>query len=180
MDPPRWKRLVYTIGHSTRPIEELVAVLRSFAVTTLDIRTVPRSRHNPQFDSDALGPRLAEAGSRYVRVPELGGLRKRRPGSVNTAWRNASFQGYADHMQTSEFEAGLARLSAIDGVIALVCAEAVPWRCHRSLVADALTVRGADVRHIVGDRASPHRLTPFAHVDGWRVTYPADADHPPA
>jgi uncharacterized protein (DUF488 family) len=169
---------IYTVGHSTRTFEELVALLRAFEVTTLvDIRTVPRSRHNPQFDRDALRARLRARRIRYVHLPALGGLRHARKDSSNTAWRNASFRGYADYMQTEDFEAGLEALRALaaDGRAALLCAEAVPWRCHRSLVADALTARGAHVEHITSARrATPHRLTPFARVEGARVTYPGD------
>lgn len=165
---------VLTIGHSTKSLDELVAGLRLFGATVLvDIRTVPRSRHNPQFNTDTIAAPLADAGLGYVAIGELGGLRKRRKDSVNTAWRNKSFQGYADHMGTDEFAEGLAKLREVEGVPALMCAEAVPWRCHRSLVADALTVRGADVRHIIGEKASPHKLTSFAVVDGTSITYPA-------
>lgn len=174
----RWRDArVYTVGHSTRSIDELVALLRAFDVSTLvDVRTVPRSRHNPQFESAALKASLRARRIRYVHVPELGGLRHARKGSVNLGWRNASFRGYADHMLTEEFEAGLAKVRALvaRGPLALMCAEAVPWRCHRSLIADALTVRGARVEHITSrTRASPHRLTPFAKVVGKRLVYPA-------
>lgn len=169
---------IYTVGHSTRTLDELVALLRAFEVSVLaDIRTIPRSRHNPQFDRDALRSALRSRRLRYVHLPELGGLRRARADSPNTAWRNASFRGFADHMQGPEFEAGLAKLRALAsaGVVAVMCAEAVPWRCHRSLVADALTARGAEVAHITGaGRAAPHRVTAFARVDGTRVTYPGD------
>jgi uncharacterized protein (DUF488 family) len=168
---------VHTIGHSNRPLRELIDLLQSFEIVTLaDIRTIPRSRHNPQFNADALCESLREHGIRYVRVQELGGLRRARAGSQNTAWRNASFRGYADHMQSDEFEQGLSKLHELAGAgpIAIMCAEAVPWRCHRSLVADALLVRGAEVSHILGvKRASSHRLTDFARVDGERVWYPS-------
>ena len=169
---------VYTVGHSTRTLDELVAILRAFDITVLvDIRTVPRSRHNPQFNRDELRRALHARRLRYVHLPELGGLRRARADSPNTAWRNASFRGYADHMLTPEFEAGLEKLRALtaDRAVALMCAEAVPWRCHRFLVADALTARGAHVEHITGARrASSHRVTPFARIDGTRVTYPGD------
>ena len=175
---------LYTVGHSTRSLDELVELLRAFGISLLvDIRTVPRSRRNPQFNIDALPGALADLGLDYVHLPRLGGLRRVRGDSVNTAWRNASFQGYADHMQSEEFEAGLAELHghlvdpARRGPGALMCAEAVPWRCHRSLVADALAARGAEVQHILSTkRAQPHRMTPFARVDGERVTYPGQAD----
>lgn len=168
---------IHTIGHSTRSIEELVALLRAAGVKVVaDIRTIPRSRHNPQYDRGALGRALRSRRIRYVHLPALGGLRHARKGSPNTGWRNASFRGFADYMLTDEFEAGLAELRALaPSGVAVMCAEAVPWRCHRSLVADALTVRGAAVEHIVGaGRPSLHRLTPFARVDGTRVTYPGE------
>lgn len=168
---------IYTAGHSTRSVDELAALLRPFDIATVaDIRTAPRSRRNPQFNSDALGPALRARKIHYVHVPELGGLRHPRPGSTNAGWRNPSFRGYADYMQSQGFEAGLARLGELTagGPIALMCAEAVPWRCHRSLVADALAVRGAEVEHIISGagKSMPHRLTDFAEVHGTRVTYP--------
>jgi len=172
-----WSGLrVHTIGHSTRSLDELIACLTSFAITDLvDIRTIPRSRRNPQFETTALAASLPEAGVRYEHLAALGGLRKPRKDSPNAGWRNASFRGYADHMQSPAFEAGLARLHelASAGAVAIMCAEAVPWRCHRSLVADALVARGASVLHIAGPgQARPHRLTPFARVDGEQVSYP--------
>ena len=174
---------LYTVGHSTRSDEELLELLERFDVSLLvDIRTVPRSRRNPQFNVDVLPGTLRARGLSYVHLPSLGGLRRARPDSVNTAWRNASFQGYADHMQTEEFEGGLSELqgaltdaatAARAGIGALMCAEAVPWRCHRSLVADVLTARGAVVEHILSaGRAQPHRMTPFARVSGANVSYP--------
>ena len=141
----------------------------------IDIRTVPRSRTNPQFNRDTLPDSLRDAGIGYLHMPALGGLRHARPDSPNTAWRNASFRGYADYMQTPEFTA------AIDGLIelgigkqvAIMCAEAVPWRCHRSLVGDALSARGIPVEDILSaGRRQPHKLTPFAKVEGMRVLYP--------
>jgi uncharacterized protein (DUF488 family) len=168
---------IYTIGHSTRALEELVAILRAFGVTILaDVRTIPRSRHNPQFNADTLRGTLRSRRIRYAPLPELGGLRRARPDSPNAGWRNASFRGYADYMRTDEFEEGIARLRELvgEGTVALMCAEAVPWRCHRSLIADVLTARGAGVEHITSARrAAPHRLTPFARVKGGRVTYPS-------
>jgi uncharacterized protein (DUF488 family) len=168
---------VLAIGHSTRPIEQLLEWLRRAGARTLaDVRTIPRSRRNPQFDGRALAASVEDAGIRYVHLPELGGLRRPRPDSENGAWRNAGFRGYADHMATEEFEAGLARLREIarDGPVAVMCAEAVPWRCHRSLLADALFARGVVVEHVTGPgRTRPHRLTPFARLRGRRVTYPA-------
>jgi uncharacterized protein (DUF488 family) len=169
---------IFTIGHSTRPIAEFVELLQANAVTQLiDIRTIPKSRHNPQFNSDALAASLHAARIRYVHSKELGGLRHPRKDSINLGWRNASFRGYADYMQTDEFEAALERAIGLaeTGPTALMCAEAVPWRCHRSLVADALIVRGIRVLEIVSAAApKEHTLTPFARVVGTRITYPSD------
>lgn len=169
--------VLLTIGHSTRPLAEFVALLRGHHVELLaDVRTVPRSRHNPQYDRDALPEPLAEAGIAYTHMPDLGGLRHARRDSLNTGWRNASFRGFADYMQTPEFRAAIDRLVALaqERRVAIMCAEAVPWRCHRSLIADALLSRGVPVEHILGPgHSQPHRLTPFAKVDGERVSYPA-------
>ena len=169
---------LYTVGHSTRTLDELLELLFAFEVTVLaDVRTIPRSRHNPQFNADALRSALREGRLRYVHVPELGGLRRSREDSPNTGFHNASFRGFADYMLTPEFQAGLEKLRALasEGSVAVMCAEAVPWRCHRSLIADALTARGARVEHITSrTRASPHRMTPFAVVHGARVTYPGE------
>jgi len=170
---------VYTIGHSMRTMEELVSLLGSFNISILaDIRTIPRSRHNPQFNADALSSALRGRGLRYVHLPRLGGLRHTRKDSPNTGWRNASFRGFADYMLTAEFEAGLAELRSwtAEGPVALMCAEAVPWRCHRSLIADSLTARGARVEHITGEgHSSLHHVTSFARLAGGRVTYPGQA-----
>jgi len=170
---------VFTIGHSTRPIEQFIEILQAHGVNqVIDIRTIPKSRYNPQFNSDALAAALHGASIRYVHLKELGGLRHARKDSVNLGWRNASFRGFADYMQTPEFAAALDR--AIDLArtrpSALMCAEAVPWRCHRSLVADALLVRGIRVEHITSAAAAkPHALTPFARVRGPKITYPAES-----
>jgi DNA-3-methyladenine glycosylase II len=167
---------VYTIGHSTRPFDELVSLLRGFDVDLVaDIRSIPRSRHNPQYDGATLRAALRSRRLGYAHVPELGGLRRPRRDSPNTGWHNASFRGFADYMLAPEFEAGLEALRRLTarGRVALMCAEAVPWRCHRSLVADALTARGARVEHITGPgRAGAHRMTSFAEVAGDVVTYP--------
>lgn len=167
---------LYTVGHSTRTLDELVVLLRAFDISILaDIRTIPRSRHNPQFNGDALGSAFRSGDLRYVQLAELGGLRRARKDSVNSGWRNASFRGFADYMLTEDFETGLAKLHELTskGRVALMCAEAVPWRCHRSLVADALTARGAHVEHITGPKHStPHRMTSFAKVECTHVTYP--------
>jgi uncharacterized protein (DUF488 family) len=169
---------VFTIGHSTRPIAEFIELLQCNGVAQLiDIRTIPKSRHNPQFNSDALAASLRAAHLRYAHLRELGGLRHAKRDSVNLGWRNASFRGFADYMQTDEFEAALARAIELAAArpTALMCAEAVPWRCHRSLVADALVVRGIRVLEIVGtSRPKEHALTPFARVTGTRITYPSD------
>lgn len=166
-----------TVGHSNRSLEEFLGPLESHGVELVaDIRSVPRSRHNPQFNMDALAESLVGAGVRYLHMPGLGGLRHPQKDSINGGWRNASFRGYADYMRTWAFEKALVELLQVAGQwrTAIMCAEAVPWRCHRSLVADALTARGVPVEHIMNaTRASPHRLTPFAHVEGENVTYPA-------
>ena len=178
-DAKSWRGVrIRTIGHSTRPLDELIALLRTFDVSVLaDVRTMPRSRKNPQFNAETLAAALAERGIRHVHLPELGGLRRPRKDSPNAGWRNSSFRGFADHMLTPEFELGLERLRelAAAGSVSLMCAEAVPWRCHRSLIADAVTARGGRVEHITTAKsASPHRLTPFARVEGARVTYPEE------
>jgi hypothetical protein len=169
---------VLAIGHSTRPIEELLELLRAAGVRTLaDIRTVPRSRANPQYEGPALARALEGAGIRYAWLKRLGGLRKPRRDSRNAAWRNASFRGYADHMSTPDFAEGLRELAALAraGPVAVMCAEAVPWRCHRSLLSDALLARGVLVEHITGrGKTRPHRLTPFARIEGREVTYPPE------
>ncbi len=171
---------LYTVGHSTRTLDELVEALRSFGIRLLvDIRTIPRSRHTPQFNREALARRLPRRGIGYRHVKALGGLRKPRPDSRNTAWRNASFRGFADYMETPEFAAALSELRELardTGPAAFMCAEAVPWRCHRSLVADALTAQGDTVLHIMGPgKAQPHALTPFGRVNRGRVSYPGEA-----
>lgn len=169
--------MIYTIGHSTRSAEDFVALLRAHGIRTLvDVRTIPRSRHNPQFNTDTLAKTLGQHGIGYAHAPELGGLRKPRRDSINLGWRNESFRGYADYMQTPAFESAIDALVARsrDERVAIMCAEAVPWRCHRSLVADALLARGVEAREIVSPtNATPHKLTPFARVDGTSVTYPA-------
>lgn len=168
---------VYTIGHSTRSLDEFVAMLEAHGVTSLiDIRTVPKSRRFPHFAGEALSESLPSVGISYDWIKALGGLRKPEPDSQNSAWRNLSFRGYADHMQTAEFNAAvdeLVRRSQRES-IAMMCSEAVPWRCHRSLVGDALVVRGVEVLDIMSEtKATPHKLTSFARVEGTRVTYPA-------
>jgi len=176
MDSP----LVCTIGHSNRPIEEFIELLRLNEIEcVLDIRTVPKSRHNPQFNRDALPGSLAAANIGYRHIAGLGGLRHARPDSPNQGWRNASFRGYADYMQTPEFAENadaVAELARTTRCV-LMCAEAVPWRCHRSMVADALIVRGVRVDDIIGaQKRKPHKITPFAQVDGTHILYPAPAE----
>jgi uncharacterized protein (DUF488 family) len=169
---------IFTIGHSTRPIEELIELLTSNGVRrVIDIRTIPKSRHNPQFNSETLAESLSAAHIGYVHLKALGGLRHAQPDSVNLGWRNSSFRGFADYMQTPEFAAGLEHAIALaeKKTSALMCAEAVPWRCHRSLVADALSVRGIRVLEIISAaKPKEHSLTPFARVRGTRITYPAE------
>lgn len=169
---------VFTIGHSTHPIDEFIDLLRRNGVErVVDVRTVPRSRHNPQFEHTALERSLPAAGIEYVQLPALGGLRPKAAHSTSTAWRNASFRNYADYLRTPEFEAGLDALVELAGErpTAIMCAEAVPWRCHRSLIGDALLARGHEVLDIMSPSSTqPHTLTSFAVLDGERVTYPGE------
>jgi uncharacterized protein (DUF488 family) len=175
----RWPEgAIFTLGHSTLPIERFMAVLQIYGIERLaDIRTIPRSRHNPQFNNTALAKSLAAHHLEYVHIPALGGLRHARKDSPNTGWRNAAFRGYADYMQTEEFQDALEALIHMSGLkrVAIMCAEAVPWRCHRSLVADALSVRGVPVVEILSESSyRMHMLTPFAQVEGVRITYPPE------
>jgi uncharacterized protein (DUF488 family) len=170
--------VVLTMGHSTRSIETFIELLRAQGVQRLvDVRTIPRSKRNPQFNRDILPKTLHGAGVHYTHLGALGGLRHPAKDSVNLGWRNASFRGFADYMQTPEFEAGLGELMGLarEEQVAIMCAEAVPWRCHRSLIADALVVRGIGVCHLMSlTRAEPHHLTPFARVEDQRITYPLE------
>lgn len=176
MDTP----LVCTIGHSNRSIGSFVELLRANEIVrVLDVRTVPRSGHNPQFNRETLAESLGALNIGYTHLPGLGGLRHARPDSLNTAWNNLSFRGYADYMQSPEFADNVQRVAELATTerCALMCAEAVPWRCHRSLIGDALLVRGVRVEDIVGpEKRKPHTLTTFAHVDGMQITYPPPAD----
>jgi uncharacterized protein (DUF488 family) len=169
--------LICTIGHSTHPLDEFVNLLKKNEVThLLDVRTVPRSRHNPQFNKETLPDSLRAAGIKYTHLPGLGGLRRARKDSINEGWRNASFRGYADYMQTQEFVENVNQVIelAAHDCCALMCAEAVPWRCHRSLIADALVVRGVRVEDIIDNHGrKPHSLTPWAQTDGLKIFYPA-------
>ena len=170
--------VVLTIGHSTHPLDEFIQILQAHGVTLVaDVRTVPRSWRNPQFNKDSLPESLKKVGVGYIHLAGLGGLRRTHADSVNTGWRNASFRGYADYMQTPEFAASLDELIQIarKDRIAVMCAEAVPWRCHRSLIADALTVRGIPVEDIMSlTHRTPHTLTAFAKAQGERLTYPGE------
>jgi uncharacterized protein (DUF488 family) len=168
--------VIYTIGHSTRTIEEFVAILLANGVELLvDVRTIPKSRHNPQFNSDALAESLKSSGIDYVHMAALGGLRHAKKDSVNQGWKNASFRGFADYMQTDEFGEGLLKLIEIaeKRKTAIMCAEAVPWKCHRSLIGDALVVRGITVMDIMSRTSvKPHTITPWVEVKGTMITYP--------
>jgi len=168
---------VMTVGHSTHTLEEFIGLLQAHAATCIvDIRTVPRSRHNPQFDKASLPRSLEQAGLKYVHMPGLGGLRRALGDSSNAGWRNASFRGFADYMQTPEFARSLDELIRLakQERIVLMCAEAVPWRCHRSLIADALLVRGIATEDVMSlTRLQAHSFTPFAIVRGTVITYPA-------
>ena len=175
--PPR-PAVIFTIGHSTRPANTFIALLLAHRIRHLvDVRTIPRSRHNPQYNSDTLAAALAAAGIGYTHMKSLGGLRRPKPDSINAGWRNDSFRGYADYMQTPAFAAAVDELLALGAAqpTAIMCAEAVPWRCHRSLVADALVARGVEADEIVSEtKATPHKLTSFARVEGSAVTYPPE------
>jgi uncharacterized protein (DUF488 family) len=171
---------VFTLGHSTRSIEELLELLAESGVQVLvDVRRYPGSRRHPQFARDALAASLSGAGIRYVHEPDLGGRRAARPDSPHTAWRVEAFRGYADHMETPAFRAALDRLirRGSEGTTAILCAEAVPWRCHRRLISDALVARGVEVRHVLGPgRADPHELDPNARIlPGGRLLYAGPA-----
>lgn len=169
---------IYTIGHSTHPIEEFIELLQSRAITLLvDVRTIPKSGHNPQFMQDALKDSLRQAAIQYVYMKNLGGLRSKQKESINTAWHNPSFRNYADYMQTREFVHAIRELMdrAIGERAVIMCAEAVPWRCHRSLIGDALLVRGVrviDILSLTSER--PHTLTRFAKVEKTHITYPKE------
>jgi uncharacterized protein (DUF488 family) len=176
--PVKCSPIIITIGHSTRTLEEFIALLKAHAVTlVVDVRTIPRSRHNPQFNESSLPDSLKKAGIGYVHMLGLGGLRHAKHNSVNTGWRNASFRGYADYMQTPEFEKQIEELIQLaeEHRIALMCAEAVPWRCHRLLIGDALTVRGIRTEDIMSiSRRQVHALAAFAKVRGTKITYPTE------
>ncbi len=171
-------RRMFTVGHSTHPIDEFVALLKAHGIEQVaDVRTVPKSRHNPQFWREELEQSLPAAGIAYTWLEALGGLRHSKKDSPNMGWRNTSFRGYADYMQTDAFAAGLEELLTLSEgpTTTVMCAEAVPWRCHRSLIGDALLVRDIEVLDIMSPtQAKPHRLTSFAHVNGLTITYPPE------
>jgi len=171
---------VLTIGHSNHPLAEFIALLQAHGVTLVaDVRTVPRSRHNPQFNRDTLPVSLQAVNIGYVHLPGLGGWRRPQPDSPNQGWRSSAFQGFADYMLTPDFAKHLKALIELahGERLALMCAETLPWRCHRSLIADALVVRGISVAHIMGPKSlQPHRLNPLARLEGTRITYPPAAD----
>ena len=179
------KVTIFTIGHSTHSIEEFADILKAHDIEfVVDVRTIPKSRHNPQYDSDRLAATLHRHAIGYKHLPGLGGLRHTKKESINTAWENLSFRGFADYMQTEDFERSLNTLIETAGkqTTAIMCAEAVPWRCHRSLIADALLARGITVMDIMGKTSSKaHTMTPWAHVMGTMITYPmsesAEAAH---
>lgn len=173
----RWPdHAIFTLGHSTLPIEQFIIVLQVYGIERLvDIRTIPRSRYNPQFNDSSLAGSLAAAHIEYTHLKALGGLRHARKDSSNTGWRNASFRGYADYMQTAAFQDALETLIQMsrEKRVAIMCAEAVPWRCHRSLVSDALSVRGVPVVEILSESTyRMHELTSFARVEGTQISYP--------
>lgn len=171
------KPFIFTVGHSTRPIDEFLELLQAYGIKEIvDVRSIPKSFHNPQFNSDALKQSLRQEHIRYKHIMKLGGLRRAKKDSINLGWRNASFRGFADYMASQEFAAGLEALIKIANLrtTAIMCAEAVPWRCHRSLIADALTKKGWLVRDIMSNsRATRHRLTSFLRVKNGRLIYPA-------
>jgi uncharacterized protein (DUF488 family) len=172
----------FAVGHSNRELEFFIGLLLGYGVTHLaDVRTIPHSRHNPQFNRESLPENLKKVGIAYSHWPELGGLRKPRPDSLNDGWKNSSFRGYADYMQTIEFGEAIERFMALGKkeTIVFMCAEAVPWRCHRSLIADALLARRIPVHQIMSRVSAPlHKITSWARVEGSRVTYPADSQQP--
>jgi uncharacterized protein (DUF488 family) len=177
----RWQPdTIFTIGHSTHPIEEFISILKAYDIETLvDIRTIPRSRHNPHFSQEYLEQVLKACGVAYRYLKDLGGLRRAKKDSPNHGWHNLSFRGYADYMQTAEFRYAVKELIALGKTsrAAIICAEAVPWRCHRSLVGDALIVRHIPVENIISaHKSSPHKLTKFAQVKGEQILYPPKID----
>ena len=176
---PAAKRMLFTIGHSTQTLENFARVLRAYGIKrVIDIRSIPRSRHNPQFNREALAKFLRSRKINYRHMKELGGLRHARADSTNTGWINASFRGFADYMQMDKFADAIARLIELSAAkpTAIMCAETVPWRCHRSLIADALAVRHVEVWHIFSATSSkPHQLTGFAKIHRGKISYPGQS-----
>lgn len=168
--------LILTIGHSTRTLDEFIELLKTYSATlVVDVRTVPHSRHNPQFNKEPLPNTLKQYSIKYVHMPDIGGLRRPKPDSVNLAWSKNSFRGYADYMQTKEFTDNLLKIIALarENCLALMCAEALPWRCHRNLISDALVVRHFKVEHIISAKSCiNHQLSKMAQVEGTKITYP--------
>ncbi len=166
---------IFTIGHSTLPFEDFLRLLRDNAIKLVaDVRTIPKSRFNPQYNLEDLSRNLAENGVGYVHMAKLGGLRKARKDSINLGWKNESFRGFADYMQTDEFQDGLNELIGLaeQQRVAMMCAESVPWRCHRSLISDALFVKGVSVFHILKGKIIDHKLTSFAKISDGNLFYP--------
>jgi uncharacterized protein (DUF488 family) len=174
------KITIYTLGHSTHPLDEFLNILQAFKIElVVDVRTIPRSRHNPQFNATELEQALQQHAIEYQHLKELGGLRHTTKTSINTAWENLSFRGFADYMQTEEFQTGIEQLIGLaqNKRTVIMCAEAVPWRCHRSLIGDALIVRNILVEDILGEKTShPHKMTPWAKAEGVNITYPEIKD----
>lgn len=169
---------IFTIGHSNHKLSEFIEILKSYKLKlVVDVRTIPRSRQNPQFNSERFKRALKQHGVEYIHMSGLGGLRHAHADSINKGWRNASFRGYADYMQTEEFAKNLQRLISRSNRkrLVLMCAEAVPWRCHRALISDALKLRGIVTEDIFTKTTHrPHRMTPFAKVRGKKISYPAE------
>lgn len=174
--------IVYTIGHSTRTIKDFIELIKTYGIeVVVDVRTIAGSRHNPQYNEESLDKSLSKHNISYMRMKGLGGLRHTTKDSLNKAWKNSSFRGYADYMQTPEFAESIKELVRLaeEKQIAVMCAEAVPWRCHRSLIGDALVIRDMKVIDIIDDKnISTHKITPFAQVKGQTITYPEDVSNP--
>jgi uncharacterized protein (DUF488 family) len=174
---------IYTIGHSTRKADVFLHLLRLNSIETLvDVRTIPRSRFNPQFSREILSLFLQENGIKYLHFPDLGGLRKPLKDSLNTGWKNSGFRGYADYMLTEKFDQAIKELMDLVSTTGLtvMCAEAVYWKCHRMLLSDALVVRDVSVIHILDEKKlEPHALTKFAKVEGTRILYPSTDPYQP-
>lgn len=172
------KNTIYTIGHSTHAMDRFIKILQAYQIElVVDVRSIPRSHHNPQFNENELKHDLEQIDIGYIHLKELGGLRHTTKSSINTAWKNSSFRGFADFMQTKEFEKGIEQLVKLAGEkqTVIMCAEAVPWRCHRSLIGDALIVRNIEVVDIMNERTSSgHKITPWAKIDGVMITYPEE------